>query len=336
MKHKWLIIIMGALMVLMLLMFVPVRLSSGDTAPAEREDLIVVGFSQVGAESDWRVANSESMKTTFTRANGYELIYDDARQKQENQFKAIRTFIQQEVDYIVLAPVTETGWESVLEEAREVGIPVVVMDRQVDVEDQNLYTSWVGSDFRREADVAMKWLEEELDRRGVAEEPVEILHLQGTGGATAQIHRTAGLWDAVDRHSNWHVAATLQGDFTEAKAYEVTAAYLAKNQKVNVIYCENDNMAFGVMDALDDAGISYGADGDVILVSFDAGRSALEACLAGKLNLSVECNPLLGPRVEEIIRQLEAGETPPKASHVEESFFTWDTVTQSLLDARPY
>ena len=336
MRHKWLIFVMGFLMALMLVVLIPIRPETQSAPPAEREDLIVVGFSQVGAESDWRVANSESMRTTFTAENGYELIYDDARQKQENQFRAIRTFIQQEVDYIVLAPVTETGWESVLEEAREVGIPVVIMDRQVDVKDQSLYTSWVGSDFRREADVAMKWLAEELDRRGAAEEPVEILHLQGTVGATAQIHRTQGLWDAVDRHSNWHVAATLQGDFTEAKAYEVTAAFLERNQHVDVVYCENDNMAFGVMDALDDAGISYGADGDVILVSFDAGRSALEACLAGKLNLSVECNPLLGPRVEEIIRQLEAGETPAKSSYVEESFFTWDTVTQSLIDGRPY
>ena len=255
MRHKWLIFVMGFLMALMLVVLIPIRPETQSAPPAEREDLIVVGFSQVGAESDWRVANSESMRTTFTAENGYELIYDDARQKQENQFRAIRTFIQQEVDYIVLAPVTETGWESVLEEAREVGIPVVIMDRQVDVKDQSLYTSWVGSDFRREADVAMKWLAEELDRRGAAEEPVEILHLQGTVGATAQIHRTQGLWDAVDRHSNWHVAATLQGDFTEAKAYEVTAAFLERNKRVDVVYCENDNMAFGVMDALDDAGI---------------------------------------------------------------------------------
>ncbi len=336
MKHKWLIIGTIFLMALLLVMLLPTNLQDPSMQAGTGEDLIVVGFSQVGAESDWRVANSESMRTTFTEENGFDLIYDDARQMQENQFKAIRTFIQQEVDYIVLALVTETGWEAVLEEARDVGIPVIVMDRQVAVDDETLYTSWVGSDFRREADVATTWLEEELTRRGIADGPVEILHLQGTIDATAQIHRTAGLQDAVAHHDNWHIAATLQGDFTEAKAYEVTSAYLAENSAPNVVYCENDNMAFGVIDALDDAGISYGADGDVILISFDAARAALEACLAGKMNLSVECNPLLGPAVEKIIRQMEAGEVPAKRSYAEESYFSSDTVTQALIDTRPY
>ena len=336
MRLKWLIIVTIFLAAILLVMFFPTGLRDRGQQTENQEDLIVVGFSQVGAESDWRVANTESMRTTFSEENGYELIYNDARQMQENQFKAIRTFIQQEVDYIVLAPVTENGWDSVLEEAREVGIPVIVMDRQVNVEDDTLYTSWVGSDFRREADVAMEWLEGELQNRGMAEGPVEILHLQGTIDATAQIHRTAGLKDAVANHANWHIAATLQGDFTEAKAYEVTSAYLAGNPDVDVIYCENDNMAFGVMDALDDAGISYGVGGDVVLISFDAGRAALEACLAGKLNLSVECNPLLASQVESTIAQMEAGQTPPKKYYAEESYFAAGTVTQALIDTRPY
>ena len=185
MRLKWLIIVTIFLAAILLVMFFPTGLRDRGQQTENQEDLIVVGFSQVGAESDWRVANTESMRTTFSEENGYELIYNDARQMQKNQFKAIRTFIQQEVDYIVLAPVTENGWDSVLEEAREVGIPVIVMDRQVNVEDDTLYTSWVGSDFRREADVAMEWLEGELQNRGMAEGPVEILHLQGTIDATA-------------------------------------------------------------------------------------------------------------------------------------------------------
>ena len=126
--------------------------------PEEETTLITVGFSQVGAESDWRVANTESMRESLSEENGFELLFDNARQKQENQFKAIRTFIQQDVDYIVLAPVTETGWESVLEEARAAGIPVIIVDRQVEVDDPSLYTSWVGSNFRKTADEAVAWL----------------------------------------------------------------------------------------------------------------------------------------------------------------------------------
>lgn len=132
--------------------------------PPEAETTrITVGFSQVGAESDWRVANTESMRESLSEENGFELLFDNARQKQENQFKAIRTFIQQDVDYIVLAPVTETGWESVLEEARTAGIPVIIVDRQIETDDDSLYTSWVGSDFRRTADEAVSWLAETLE-----------------------------------------------------------------------------------------------------------------------------------------------------------------------------
>ena len=124
---------------------------------AAADDTITVGFSQVGAESDWRTANTESMKSTFSEENGYELIFDDAQQKQENQLTAIRNFIQQEVDYIVLAPVTETGWDTVLQEAKDAGIPVIIVDRMVDVSDDSLYTAWVGSNFKLEGQKAMAW-----------------------------------------------------------------------------------------------------------------------------------------------------------------------------------
>ena len=151
--------------------------------PEEETTLVTVGFSQVGAESDWRVANTKSMRESLSEENGFELLFDNARQKQENQFKAIRTFIQQDVDYIVLAPVTETGWESVLEEARAADIPVIIVDRQVEVSDPALYTSWVGSDFRKTADEAVAWLAETLDAREEPDAQVPILHLQGTPGS---------------------------------------------------------------------------------------------------------------------------------------------------------
>ena len=186
--------------------------------PPEAETTrITVGFSQVGAESDWRVANTESMRESLSEENGFELLFDNARQEQENQFKAIRTFIQQDVDYIVLAPVTETGWESVLEEARTAGIPVIIVDRQVEVDDPSLYTSWVGSDFRRTADEAVSWLAETLEARESEDAEVQILHLQGTPDSTAQLQRSAALEAGAASHEGWVITAQLNGDFTHMR-----------------------------------------------------------------------------------------------------------------------
>lgn len=250
--------------------------------PPEAETTrITVGFSQVGAESDWRVANTESMRESLSEENGLELLFDNARQEQENQFKAIRTFIQQDVDYIVLAPVTETGWESVLEEARTAGIPVIIVDRQIKTDDDSLYTSWVGSDFRRTADEAVSWLAETLEARESEDAEVQILHLQGTPGSTAQLQRSAALEAGAASHEGWMITAQLNGDFTQAKAYEETLAYLQSNPAPDVVYCENDNMCFGVMQALDELGIAYGTGG-VTLISFDAVRRALSYCKDGK------------------------------------------------------
>lgn len=299
-------------------------------------ELTVVGFSQVGSESDWRVANTESIRETFCEENGFELIFDDAKQKQENQIAAIRTFIQQKVDYIVLSPITESGWDSVLEEAYDAGIPVIIVDRRIHVDDESLYVSRVGSDFRAEADTAMRWLEHELILRGADKRAQRILHLQGTAGSTAQLLRTEGLEQAVAQNPLWSIAAQLQGAFTEAKAYESTAEFLKTDCEIDVIYCENDNMAFGAMRALDDAGISYGVDGDVIIISFDAVRAALDECLAGNINLCVECNPLHGPRVATIIAQMEAGQVAEKELLVEETYFTQKNLTQELIDSRTY
>ena len=181
-------------------------------------DLITVGFSQVGAESDWRTANSESMKETFSKDNGYKLIFDDAQQKQENQITAIRNFIQQDVDYIVLAPVTETGWDTVLKEAQDADIPVIIVDRMVDVSDDSLYTAWVGSDFKLEGQKASAWLKAYAEAKGMSE--VNIAHIQGTIGASAQIGRTEGLEEAA-KENGWNIVDQQTGEFTQAKGQEV-------------------------------------------------------------------------------------------------------------------
>ncbi|MDO5337555.1 MAG: ABC transporter substrate-binding protein [Eubacteriales bacterium] len=305
-------------------------------AEEKDENLIVVGFSEVGAESDWRVANTESMKNTFVEEKGYELMFHDAKQKQDSQIAAIRNYILQEVDYIVLAPVVEVGWDEVLMEAKDAGIPVIVVDRMVKVEDDSLYAAWVGADFRKEGDTAMQWLEEELKRQGRDKEPLYIVHVQGTEGASAQIGRTEGLEAGLSAHPNWKLAARLSGEFTQAKTYEVVLELLSQGTDVDVIYCENDNSAFGAIQALEEKGVSYGADGDVIIISFDATRAGLTACLEGKINLDVECSPLHGPRVEKIIRQLENGETPEKNQFVEEGYFTRENLTEEFITEREY
>ena len=310
--------------------------STNDTAKEEgSSDVITVGFSQVGAESDWRTANSESMKSTFTKDNGYELIFDDAQQKQENQISAIRNFIQQDVDYIVLAPVTETGWDAVLGEAKQAGIPVIIVDRMVDVKDDSLYTAWVGSNFELEGKKAAAYLDAYMKAKNMKD--MKLVNIQGTIGASAQIGRTKGLDDAVAANG-WNLLDKTTGEFTQAKGQEVMESFLKKYKKdMDVVYCENDNEAFGAIDAIENAGYKVGADGDMLVFSFDSTKAGLQDVKDGKITLDTECNPLHGPRVEKIIEQLEKGETPDKQAYVDEKMFAHDdTVTSVKVDGQDY
>ena len=217
---------------------------------AVETELITVGFSQLGAESDWRVANTESIKSSLTRANGFELMFDDAQQKQDKQFLAIRNFTQQEVDCIVLAPVMETGWDTVLEEAKDADIPVVVVDRQVRVTDTSLVTAWVGSDFGKEAKVACEWLKSFTEAKGIAPEELYIVDIQGTLGATAKIGRTSGLEES-SRNYGWNLIAEVPADYAQTKAKEVMQNLLKEYDNINVVYCENDNEAIGAIEAIE-------------------------------------------------------------------------------------
>ena len=310
--------------------------STNDTAKEEgSSDVITVGFSQVGAESDWRTANSESMKSTFTKDNGYELIFDDAQQKQENQISAIRNFIQQDVDYIVLAPVTETGWDAVLGEAKQAGIPVIIVDRMVDVKDDSLYTAWVGSNFELEGKKAAAYLDAYMKAKNMKD--MKLVNIQGTIGASAQIGRTKGLDDAVAANG-WNLLDKTTGEFTQAKGQEVMESFLKKYKKdMDVVYCENDNEAFGAIDAIENAGYKVGADGDMLVFSFDSTKAGLQDVKEGKITLDTECNPLHGPRVEKIIEQLEKGETPDKQAYVDEEMFAHDdTVASVKVDGQDY
>ena len=326
---------------------------------AADDDTITVGFSQVGAESDWRTANTESMKSTFSEENGYELIFDDAQQKQENQLTAIRNFIQQEVDYILLAPVTETGWDTVLQEAKDADIPVIIVDRMVDVSDDSLYTTWIGTDSLLEGRKAAEWLNAYTTAKGIDAKDVNIVDIQGTIGSTAQIGRSKGLEEGVDNYG-WNLLAQQSGEFTQAKGQEVMESMLKQYDNINVVYCENDNEAFGAIDAIEAAGKTVGSDianGEIMVISFDTTNAGLTDTLAGKITCDVECNPLHGPRAEELIKALEAGEEVEKLNYVDEEIFATDDtvdkvkavnsldeegeydvtpITQEIIDGRAY
>ena len=326
---------------------------------AAADDTITVGFSQVGAESDWRTANTKSMKSTFSEENGYELIFDDAQQKQENQLTAIRNFIQQEVDYILLAPVTETGWDTVLQEAKDADIPVIIVDRMVDVSDDSLYTTWIGTDSLLEGRKAAEWLNAYTTAKGIDAKDVNIVDIQGTIGSTAQIGRSKGLEEGVDNYG-WNLLAQQSGEFTQAKGQEVMESMLKQYDNINVVYCENDNEAFGAIDAIEAAGKTVGSDianGEIMVMSFDTTNAGLTDTLAGKIACDVECNPLHGPRAEELIKALEAGEEVEKLNYVDEEIFATDDtvdkvkavnsldeegeydvtpITQEIIDGRAY
>ncbi|WP_310603255.1 ABC transporter substrate-binding protein [Anaerosporobacter sp.] len=304
------------------------KATTADSSSDSSKDLITIGFSQVGAESDWRVANTESMKAALSEENGFKLIFADAQQKQENQTKAVRDFISQEVDVIVIAPVTETGWETVLGEAKDAGIPVIIVDRMIDVSDDSLYSCWVGSDFKQEGVDAANWLVEYMNKQGTGDAEHNVVVLQGTIGSSAEIGRTKGFDETIAGFTNYNVLEEQTGEFTQAKGQEVMEAFLKKYDNIDVVIAQNDNMAFGAIDALKAAGKTPGKD--VVIVSFDAVKAAFDSMIAGDMNVSVECNPLHGPRVAELAKKLMAGETVEKIQYVEEGVYPAETAAQEL------
>lgn len=308
--------------------------------PSGEEQKITIGLSQIGSESDWRMASTESVKAAFSASEGYDLIFDDAQQKQENQLKALREFIDQGVDYIVLDPIVETGWDSVLSEAKEAGIPVIVYDRFIEVEDDSLYACWIGSDFMLEGERACVWLKEFLASKGVARN-INIVDIQGTLGASAQIGRTAALEEAAMTNKGWRILAKESADFTTAKGKEVMNGMLEKyGSDINVVYAENDNIAYGVIEALENRGYTAGLDidnGDILIVSFDATHNGLELTLDEKIAVNCECNPLYGPLLTDMIDKLESGEEVEKETFIEEEQFSGVSYIGTIqVRNRPY
>lgn len=302
-----------------------------DSSAEIDSDLIVVGFSQLGSESLWRTANTASIQKALTKENGFFLVFNNARQKQENQIKAIRSFISQRVDYIVFSPVKEDGWETVLLEAREAGIPVILADRMVSIEDKSLYTTWVGTDMQEEGEKAGRWLEEYMQaHQRTDEEEINIVVLQGTPGATSQIGRTIGFNTIADRHENWNILEQVNGDFTTAKGKEVMQQLLKKYDHIDVVVSQNDDMTFGAIEAIQEAGRTVGVNGEITMISFDAAHEALEMVDQGLINVDIECNPEQGDKIAEVISKIEQGEKIEKAYVIEENVFTQKNVKEYL------
>ena len=312
------------------------------------EEPIYVGFAQVGHESDWRTASTQSAQDVFSAENGYELSFVDADNDSAVQLDAIRNFIQQGMDYIIVDPIVETGWDAVLTECEDAGIPVIVIDRTIT--DSDKFDAWVGSDFMVEGLACGEWLKAYAADKGIEE--INALVIEGSVGASATIGRTDGFKEIADREG-WTILDSQCGDFTEAGGQEVMESYCQSYAgQFNVVICQNDNEAAGAMTAMDQAGISYGVGGDVILVSFDANRWALQNVLDGKWNADFECNPVAAPTVDEIIKAMEAGEDYEAEVYVPESWFVAEddvtsieidgeeqevvVLTQEIVDARPY
>lgn len=289
---------------------------------------IVVGFSQIGAESAWRTANTESIKSEAAR-RGIELRFADAQQKQENQIKALRSFLAQGVDVIAFSPVVETGWEPVLREIRAAGIPVVLTDRVVDVSDESLYATFIGADFVEEGRKAAEWLVRATGGKAA------IAELQGTPGSAPAIDRKKGFEQEIARHPGMKIVKSQSGDFTRARGKEVMEAFLKspEGRQINALYAHNDDMALGAIQAIEEAGLKPGRD--ILIVSIDGVRGAFEAMIAGKLNCTVECNPLIGPLLFDAVEALAAGKPVPRRIVTPERVFEQHQAAE-LIGSRRY
>ena len=294
---------------------------------AAADKKITVGFSQIGAESGWRTANTDSIKSEAAK-RGIDLKFSDAQGKQENQIKALRSFISQEVDVIAFSPVVETGWEPVLKEIKKAGIPVILTDRAVAVSDPSLFVTFIGSDFVEEGRRAGNWLAKATEGKAV------IAELVGTPGSAPAIDRKKGFEEAISKFPGMKIVKSQSGDFTRSKGKEVMETFLKSPdaKEINALFAHNDDMALGAIQALEESGVKPGKD--ITIVSIDGVKGAFEAMAAGKLNCTVECNPLIGPQLFDAVNAVLAKKTLPKRTPVEEGVYEQSQAAAALPDRK--
>ena len=280
------------------------------------EDLLKIGYVQVGHESDWRMANTQNYYDVFTKEAGFELELIDCDNDHALQLAKVREFVQKDFDYIVIDPIQTAGWDDVLKEVQEAGIPCIIADRSVDAS-SDLYTTAVGTDMTAEGVTAGKWLEEYL-----AGKEAKILVIEGSTGSSAAIGRAEGFNQVAADHPEWTIVDSQDGDFTQAGGQQVMESFIKTYgaDGFDVVVCHNDNEAYGAMDAMDAAEIKYGV-GEKIIISFDATHEGLQRTLDGKILCNVECNPIQAVIVMNVIKALQNGETVEKFTLVPDEGF---------------
>ncbi|MBE1440887.1 ABC transporter substrate-binding protein [Paenibacillus sp. OAS669] len=299
--------------------------SSLTTALKQDERPVVLGFSQVGAESRFRNANTKSIQDAAKQA-GIDLKFSDAEQQQSKQIEAIRSYIAAKVDVIAFSPVIETGWDNVLMEAKEAGIPVIITDRSVDVKDHSLYITLIGSNFVEEGRKAGKYV---IDKMRNVNRPIRIAEIRGTENSAPALDRKRGFEEIIKDNPNMEIIASETGNFTREEGKEVMTRFLKKHGRdIQVLFAHNDDMAFGAMEAMEEIGLRPGKD--IVIVSVDGGKEAFQAMLDGRLNCTVECNPLFGPLLMQAVRELMAGRNIPKRIIVKEGVFTQGTAAREI------
>ena len=307
-------------------------LSACGSSESADDGSITMGFAQVGAESGWRTANTTSIQESAKEA-GIELKFSDAQQKQENQIKSIRSYIQQKVDVIAFSPVVETGWDAVLQEAKRAKIPVVLTDRAVDTEDTSLYVTFIGSDFVEEGEKAGQWLVDNADASDVDKDgAINVVELQGTTGSAPAIDRKKGFEDVISSDSKIKITASQTGDFTRDGGKQVMEAFLQSEPKIDVVYAHNDDMGLGAIEAIKAAGKKPGTD--IKIITVDAVKDGMTALAAGEINFIVECSPLLGPQLMDVAEKVVAGEEVPERIVTEETTFTPEQAAEALPDRK--
>jgi ABC-type sugar transport system substrate-binding protein len=301
---------------------------AGTTSSSSASGPIKVGFAQTGSESGWRSANTESMKAAFSSANGFDLTFNAADNKPEAQIAAVRSFISQGVDAIVMAPIVSDGWDDVLKEAKDANIPVVLEDRTVSASD-SLYASWVGDDFKKEGETAGAWAAKAYG--GTA---TKMVVLEGTTGSAPANDRAAGFADAI-KGTKIDTIASQTGDFTRDGGKKVMEGFIQKFglSGINLVFAHNDDMALGAIEAIEAAGGKPGKD--INIVSIDGVHDGMQALVDGKINYIVECNPLLGDAAAALVKKVLAGETVEKKNFGVDGSFTQEQA-KAAIDSRKY
>jgi galactofuranose transport system substrate-binding protein len=289
---------------------------------------IVMGFAQVGAESGWRTANTKSIQET-AKADGITLKFSDAQGKQENQIKAIRSFIQQKVDVIAFSPVVETGWDQVLQEAKRAKIPVILTDRAVDTQDKSLYKTFLGSDFVKEGRLVGEWLVKNASSSDVNHDgTINVVQIEGTTGSAPAIDRKKGFEGAIKSDPKIKVIASQTGDFTRDGGKQVMETFLKTQKNIDVLFAHNDDEGLGALEAIKAAGLTPGKD--IKIMTIDAVHDGMVALSKGEFSFIAECSPLLGPQLMDLAKKVVDGKSVPTRVITKETTFTPEEAAKAL------